>query len=61
MTEFEVTWVIDIVADSPREAAEIALEIQRDPDSTAQVFLARPEGSRVAYQVDLLAEDPTVD
>lgn len=30
--------MIDIDADSPREAAEIALEIQRDPESTATVF-----------------------
>ena len=33
-----VTWQIDLEADSPREAAEKALEIQRNPDSIATVF-----------------------
>ena len=28
--EYHVTWEIDLDADSPREAAEKALEIQRD-------------------------------
>lgn len=35
---YRVIWEIDIDADDPREAAEIALEIQRDPNSTATVF-----------------------
>ena len=36
--EYQVKWVIDIEADTPREAAERALEIMRDPTSTAQYF-----------------------
>jgi hypothetical protein len=36
--EYRVTWVIDLSAASPREAAEQALRIQRNPDSTADVF-----------------------
>lgn len=38
MSEYRVTWVIDIDAESPLEAAQHALEIQRNPESTAQVF-----------------------
>lgn len=38
MKEYRVTWVIDLHANSPREAAEAAQVIQRDPDSTASVF-----------------------
>lgn len=38
MPEYHVTWEIDLEADSPREAADHALAIQRDPDSTATVF-----------------------
>jgi hypothetical protein len=38
MTSYFVEWSIDIDADSPREAAEKALEIQRDPSSSATVF-----------------------
>ena len=35
---YRVTWVIDVVAESPREAAEQAQRIQRDPHSWATVF-----------------------
>lgn len=38
MSDFLVRWEINIEADSPREAAENALEIQRDPSSIATVF-----------------------
>lgn len=38
MTEYEVIWKIDIEAESAKKAAGIALEIQRDSDSTATVF-----------------------
>ena len=38
MRDFLVRWEINIEADSPREAAENALEIQRDPSSIATVF-----------------------
>lgn len=33
-----VIWAIDVDADSPQEAAEKALAIQRNPDSIATVF-----------------------
>lgn len=39
---YRVTWKIDINAESPREAAEEARRIQRDPDSTANVFDVTP-------------------
>jgi hypothetical protein len=38
MTEFVVTWMIGIDADTPREAAEKARTIQLKPDSQAVVF-----------------------
>lgn len=38
MTEYLVTWKIYIPAETPEEAAEKALEIQRDPTSLATVF-----------------------
>jgi hypothetical protein len=38
MPEYRITWEIQITADSPREAAEQALAIQRDPNSIATVF-----------------------
>lgn len=38
MTLHTVIWEIQVEADSKREAAQKALEIQRDPDSTATVF-----------------------
>ena len=38
MKHYFITWEIDIAADSPEEAARMALEIQRDPESIALVF-----------------------
>lgn len=36
--EYYVSWDIVVEANSPREAAEIAQRIQRDPESVATVF-----------------------
>ena len=38
MTEYEVTWKIQLSASSPAEAARLALAIQRDPTSGATFF-----------------------
>src|SRR5436309_15439726 len=38
MPEYRITWEIDLWADSPREAAEQALTIHRNPESIATVF-----------------------
>jgi flavin-binding protein dodecin len=35
---YRVIWIIDLDAESPEEAAKEALEIQREPGSTATVF-----------------------
>jgi len=43
MMNYRVLWEIDIDADSPREAAEGALQIQRRPDSIATVFTVRDD------------------
>jgi len=39
MTQYKVTWEIDIEATSPLEAARKALRIHRDPTSIATVFV----------------------
>jgi hypothetical protein len=45
MSLYRVRWDINIDAETPREAAERALEIQRDPESIALVFGVRdPRG-----------------
>ena len=44
MKEYRVTWVIDVSAESPEDAARKALEIQRDVESTALVFKIREIG-----------------
>ena len=53
MNDYLVIWEINISADTPREAAEKALEIQRDPNSTTTVFRVLVEGD--------VAFDTTVD
>lgn len=43
MTEYTVTWTIQLSADNPRAAAELAQEYQRDPNAEV--------GCLTAYQV----------
>lgn len=50
MKEYEVTWVIELSASSPEEAAKLALEIQKDPKSIATQFLVRQLGSAIPRQ-----------
>lgn len=52
MTDYRVTWEIDIVADSPRAAAEEAFAIQRDQNSIAVVFDVADEQGEIT-RVDL--------
>lgn len=53
--EYLVTWAIDIDADDPAEAARLALEWMRDPDSTAVVFAVTGKDG-VTVRVDLEEE-----
>ena len=50
--EYKVTWTIELDADSPEEAARVALEMQRRPDSEATHFEARDSQGYV-HEVDL--------
>lgn len=60
MAEYHVTWEIDIEAGSPREAAEIALQImhdtQTDPDS-ACIFKMKDHDTGESTTVDLAEEE----
>ena len=59
--EYRVKWEIDVDTDTPREAAERALEIMRDPGSEATVFMVIPHGSDpadIGYEIDLFDEEP---
>lgn len=38
MTEFRVSWTIELDAETQAEAARLAAEIMRDPESLATVF-----------------------
>jgi hypothetical protein len=49
-----VTWQIDIEAGSPRQAAQQALDIQRDSESTATYFEVRKFNTQTVTAVDLL-------
>lgn len=52
MTEYLVTWRIELSANSPEDAARQAREIQLDPDSTALVYrVSGPRGEQ--YAIDL--------
>lgn len=55
MTEYLVTWSIELDAASPEDAAYLAREIQLDPDSTALVYrVSGPRGEQ--YAIDLEEE-----
>lgn len=45
MKLYIVVWEIDIEAESPEEAARMALEVQRNPDSIATVFEVYESGT----------------
>ena len=53
---YRVRWEIDIDARSVTEAAKKALEIQRDPDSTALFFDVTDNVANNWVGVDLLRE-----
>jgi len=53
MAEYNVTWTIQIEADSAREAAKKALEIQRDFFSTATVFEVNRDDNGESETIDL--------
>ncbi len=51
---FSVTWGIELDAQSPKKAAELARHIQLDPSSIATVFIVMAlDGSRKETIVDL--------
>lgn len=43
MKDYIVCWAINLDAETPRKAAEKALQIQRDPASIATVFVVYGE------------------
>jgi len=47
MPEYRVRWLIDIEAGTPEEAARKALEIHRDTNSIATVFVVQKKVSDV--------------
>ena len=67
MKTYRVKWEIDVRAASPKEAAQRALEIQRNPESTAIFFevtehddysmqLHAPLGDSTPVAIDLLED-----
>ena len=58
MAEYTVSWTIDAIdAKTPVDAARLALEIQRDPGSTATVFEVKDSDTKKLYIIDLEGEE----
>lgn len=56
--EYRVLWEIEIEADSYREAAQKALQIQHDPESIATVFIVMDaKDYRYNRKIDLSEEE----
>lgn len=51
--EYFVSWTIDICADSPEEAAQMAREFQLDPESLATMFCVKDKATNKATAIDL--------
>ena len=56
MQTYRVIWEIDIEADSPEEAAEMARYYQTKPSTTATVFDVREKTGKIT-RVDLSEDD----
>jgi len=56
MNLYNVTWEIDIIARSPRDAAEQARKIMRDPDSDPSIFTVANNDRKIT--IDLGAKKP---
>ena len=50
--EYTVTWDIQLEADTPKQAATLALEIQRDVSSEAVCFVVQ-DATEKQYFIDL--------
>lgn len=62
MTLYRLTWEIEIEAESPREAAEIAREWLLDPTAECVVFEVRDfDNQESSVLIDLLEEDDEKD
>ena len=56
MPEYFVTWEVNLTADSPEEAAQIARDWQLDPDMEATCFTVEECASEDKFSVDLMEE-----
>ena len=54
---YNVVWSIDVDANTPRQAAEIARDIQRDPDSKVSSSFAVEDDQNTIHYIDLLEPD----
>lgn len=59
--KYFVTWEIDVDAESPREAAQKALNIQRDENSLATVFKVYTVEEEGSGPESLGVQETTVD
>ena len=51
--EYQITWKIEVEAESSEEAAQIALHIQRDPNSIATLFEVK-DASGMIRKLDIV-------
>ena len=56
MPEYRVVWEIDIESNTPLQAACRALQIQRNPESTATQFYVQERGSNERVSIDFLED-----
>lgn len=61
MAEYHVFWEIDVEAENEKDAAKIALEIQKDPESIATIFHVGKTGKKIVKYKCIDASDCSHD
>jgi hypothetical protein len=61
MALYYVKWEIDVEAESAFDAAKIALDIQRDPESIATIFTVRKHTGGPTLRVDTAGASETMN
>lgn len=56
MNDYKITWVIELYADSPRDAAQQARDIQLDWGSEATVFTVEDLATNTVCDIDVADE-----
>jgi len=56
-TKYRVTWIIDLEASTPIDAARRARDVMQDKESIATIFEIKQDKAEIVHTIDLLDYD----